>query len=433
MQNRADYLGRELGCECGRTHRVPVERIVIGAGVMAELPTLLRDVRCTGRGVLVADRMTWRVAGERVARLGIAQLNTHVLATEHPHADAPTAEAVTAAVRGARYLVACGAGTITDLTKYAAHALGIPFIAVATAPSMNGYTSGIVALTEDGLKKTVPSTPARALLADLDMLTQAPLPMIRAGLGDLVSKPVCNADWKLTHLLRGEHFCARPFAMIADLESIYLPKAHLIPQRDAAVIHALIEAIAYSGISMVLAGSSAPASGGEHLISHALDMQQGLRGQPPLDLHGTQVGIATLTTGRLYQQFLQLSREQIDWQAATTNWQPLDAHAVHLRTTWGRAADSVIAAFAKKHPPTHADHCAEVALIQQRWTELQDAVRPFLVNLPAIEHALRAAGAKTRAAELGLTDDAYRATVRAARFIRERYSILDLLDTVGQL
>ncbi len=433
MQNRADYLGATFDCECGRRHAVPTERIEIGANLLPTLPQLLRDLRCTGRGYVIADRITWRVAGRRVAALGIPDLQSVVIPSDHPSADMATATSVAAQVGDADYLISCGSGTVTDLTKFAAHHHQIPFVAVATAPSMNGYTSGIVALTEDGLKKTIPTTPARALLGDLDILCEAPLPMIQAGLGDLVSKPVCNADWQLTHLLRGEAFCARPFAMIADLESIYLPQAGKIPQRDAQVIRALIEAIGYSGVSMVLAGSSAPASGGEHLISHSLDMQQGLHNAPHLDWHGTQVGVATLVTATLYQAWFAMNASDIDWPRAHAHWQPLEAHADRLRNTWGRAADAVIAAFAKKHPATLAAHQTEVERIRNDWERLHHATKPFLANIPAVRRALQDAGAKWRYTDLGISWERFRDTVLGARFIRERYSILDLLDSLGIL
>lgn len=432
MDRRA-YLHRTFSCTCGETHHVPVRRIDIGAGLLPRLPALLHDVGCHGRGVLVADETTWEVAGQRIEALHITALHTHVIPSAHPHADRVTADMVTAAVANAQYLISCGSGTVTDLVKYAAHRHQIPFVAVATAPSMNGYMSGIVALTDKGLKTTVPVTPAVALLADTDIVCHAPLPMLQAGLGDLVSKPVCNADWRLASLVRGEPFCALPFQMIADLEAIYLPQAGAIPSRSPAVIAALIEAIAYSGISMVMAGSSAPASGGEHLISHVLDMDAERAHQPLRDFHGTQVGVATLLTARLYDAFLTTPRDRIDWGHARHNWQPLEAHASALRARWGRAGDSVVAAFARKHPTSHVAHAAEIALLESQWETLQAAVTPFVVNTPAIAVALAAAGAKTRYEALGLTREAFTRTILDARFIRDRYTILDLLDTVGLL
>lgn len=430
---RVRLLGNSFDCDCGHTHSVPVLRVEIGRGVTAQLPTLMQALFIDGSGFLVCDETTWDVAGKSILALGIHGLHKFVIPSGRPHADLETAEEVKNAVIRADYLIACGSGTVTDLTKYAAHRLGVPCIAMATAPSMNGYTSGIVALTVGGLKKTLPVTPVLGMIGDTDILAQAPLAMIQAGLGDLVSKPVCNADWKLASMIRGEHFCALPSRLIADLEAIYLPQASAIPSRDPKVIHALIEAIAYSGISMILAGSSAPASGGEHLISHSLDMQRGLQGEEPLDFHGTQVGVATLTTARLYEYFLQLRHDDIDWDAAMNHWKPIDALAPALSATWGEAGDAVIAAFQKKHPATLEDHHREIETIKARWTELQDAVRPLVAGTPAIAKALKAAGAKTTHKDLGLTDAAFATTIRGARFIRERYTILDLLDTTGEL
>lgn len=430
--DRTAFLDATLDCACGRAHTVPTKRIVIRPNALAALPALCAELALHDGGCVVADQTTWDIAGRQVAAT-MPNVRPCVLPSHHPHADLETATAVAQDVAGSRFLVSCGSGTITDLAKFAAHRHDIPLVAVATAPSMNGYTSGIVALTANGLKTTRSATPALALVADLDILCQAPLPMIRAGLGDLVSKPVCNADWKLASILRGEPFCEVPFRMIADLEATYLPQAAAINRGDREVIAALIEAIAYSGISMVLAGSSAPASGGEHLISHALDMQEGLAGRPLRDFHGTQVGVATLVMARLYDAFLALPRAAVDWQRASAQWEPIAVHAERLRATWGRAAPAVVEAFARKHPPTAADHAAAVAHIADRWKALQDAVAPFVANTPAIAAALHAANAKTSYRDLGLSREAFRTLVRSARFIRDRYCLLDLLDSIGQL
>ena len=143
---------------------------------------------------------------------------------------------------------------------------------------MNGYASSIVALLVNKLKCTIATRSAVAVIADLDVISQAPLEMNRAGLGDIVSRGVSIADWKLAELVKGEYFCRVPFEIIADLEDVYAPNISRLSQGDTEVLRALMETLIYSGISMVIANTSAPASGGEHLISQQLPRNSYLGG-----------------------------------------------------------------------------------------------------------------------------------------------------------
>ena len=310
--DRTKLLGTSFQCPCGRTHIVPVRRLVVERGAINHVAEVVRAEGLGTSAFLVADKTTYKVAGKTVREQleagGIA-VEEYVL-PEHPKASDETVARVRDAYVKSDFVITCGSGTVTDIGKSVAHDKGVPLVAVATAPSMNGYASNIAALYRGGVKITEPITPAVAVIADVDILAAAPLEMIRAGLGDALAKSVCNADWKLSSMMRGVHFCGASFDIIRDLESIYLSQAEGIAQRDPDAVAALMEALLYSGVAMVMAGSSSPASGGEHLISHTLDMRAGIKGRAA-DFHGAQVGVATLVTSKLYESVLQLDREQV--------------------------------------------------------------------------------------------------------------------------
>jgi len=205
--------------------------------------------------------------------------------------------------------VAVGSGTVNDIVKAAAFERNLPYIVVATAASMNGYTSAIAALTVDGLKKTVPSAPPLAVFADPEVLAAAPNRMAVSGLADLLSKPVSSADWKLAHLLWDEPYCEAPVRIADDAVEQAAREAGRIREGDPGGITALFDALLISGMSMAMAGTSSPASGGEHLISHYLDMTAPFEPGGPREpmLHGEQVGAATAVTTRLYRSVLDRS------------------------------------------------------------------------------------------------------------------------------
>ncbi len=432
--DRESLLGKKWLCDCGREHEVPIRRALVGQGVLEKLPALMKELGLTGKGFLLADERTCAVAGESVAVLceqAGYSLERHIL-EGHPHADDTSAEAVSRMVNpSCRFLITCGSGTITDLGKWAAYEKKIPLLVVATAPSMNGYASGIVALTCGGLKTTQPVKPAIAVVADIDILSHAPIELIRAGLGDVVSKAVCNADWKLSSILRGEHFCKKPFELIKDLEGLYLRDAALIGKQDPKAITSLTEALIYSGVSMVLAGSSSPASGGEHLISHFLDMRSLEEGRES-DFHGAQVGVATIATARLYERLLSMKVSDLDSSSFATAWERSERALTKCASLFKKAAGSVIAEYNKKRE-TREKFEADLLAITGRWEEIQEAVRPFLMPAEKIETALRAAGAKSRYSELGVATKEFRETLELAMCIRNRYSALDLAFAVGIL
>lgn len=432
--NREELLGTSFDCSCGQTHCVPVRRFVVARGALARTAEVVRDEGLGNRAFLVADPTTYAVAGRTVrANLdeGGFAVTEHLL-PKNPKASDELVACVSNAYVPSDFVITCGSGTVTDVGKAVAHQHGVPLVAVATAPSMNGYASNIVALYRGGVKITDPITPAVVVIADVDILCEAPVEMVRAGLGDALAKPVCNADWKLAHIMRGVHFCPASFELIRDLEKIYLSHADGIAQRDSHAIAALMEALLYSGIAMVMAGSSAPASGGEHLISHTLDMRAGIVGREA-DLHGAQVGVGTLLTSKLYECALALEREQVaELLKLRGSTSPDSGLEKHIRSFFGPLADNVIAQFAMKQLDDTA-WAAEREQLVECWDEIREAVKPFLMTQDALKRVMTAAGCKMSYDQLGIARDEFMQTVIMARTIRPRYTILDLTWELGLL
>jgi glycerol-1-phosphate dehydrogenase [NAD(P)+] len=429
-EKRQDLLGSTFSCECGREHTVETRSIVMGEGVLSLLPTMVKEQLEPGLISLIADSNTYRAAGLKALeflREGGIDVSLHLIEEEHPRADVESVLCVRDAIKKARGVITVGSGTINDLGKAAAHDLGIPFLCVPTAASMNGYTSSIAALVNKGLKTTVPTTPSRAVLCDLTVLASAPAHLTYAGLGDVVSKPVCNADWMLSHLLLGSHYCPRPFGLIKELEEVFLPKAGQLKDGDIGTFAALTEALLYSGISMCIAGSSAPASGAEHLISHTIDMRALLKGRSH-DFHGAQVGVATSFMVRLYHDFLRLSASDFKNQRAVN----LTELTTHLKSYWERNAAPVIDQTLQQFDG-HGQPQVWPQTIAERWDEIRDRVRPFVDGADRIEKALRAAGAKYHHDQLGFSRDSFKTIVMECSYIRNRYTLLHVLRDAGLL
>ena len=196
-----------------------------------------------------------------------------IVLPEHPEPDLETVDRLSNAAVDSDALVAVGSGTINDLAKYAAAQDGKPYAVFAMAPSMNGYTSANAAITVDGHKKTLPATLARGVYVDLAIFAAAPPRMIRAGLGDSLCRPTAQVDWLLSHHALGTPYRRAPFALLAADEPALFAAPEALLAGDLDAMRALARTLVLSGIGMTLCGSSAPASQGEHLISHYIDMR----------------------------------------------------------------------------------------------------------------------------------------------------------------
>ena len=297
---------------------------------------------------------------------------------------------------------------------------------------MNGYTSAIAALTVCGLKKTLPANPPIAVIADLNVLCNAPYELIAAGLGDVMSKPVSNADWQLAHIIRGEHLCTVSLKLLHELEPLYFNNATALAQRAPEAIASLMEALCYSGISMTIAGSSSPASGGEHLIGHTLDMRAPIVGRA-LNLHGAQVGVATIFCATLYERLLQLDVAQVDVERLVQRYVPLDEWMPKLRTFFGHTARVVFDELAVKYPKSPSEYRDELMRIVSKWDEIRHAIASVYRTPYEIREALKRACAPTTAAELGISNEEFRETVLYAHTMRRRYTVLDVAYELGIL
>jgi glycerol-1-phosphate dehydrogenase [NAD(P)+] len=392
-----------------------------------------------GRNVLlVDDHTTHRVTGEHVAELlRRAGYRVEVLTLSVPVGDRVVAnDDVVATVKATiqpdvDFLIAVGAGTVNDVVKLASFQAGYPYLVCPTAPSMNGFTSAIAAILSRGVKRTIPARPPVAVVADLKVLATAPAIMRRAGLGDLLSKPVSTADWKLAHLIKGGYYCELPLRIVEQAEQACRSNAEAIGCGAPEGLGSLVEALLLSGISMVVAGSSSPASGGEHLLSHYWDMTAHRHGRRE-HLHGAQVGVATLVTATLYEKLRQLDPCAIDLKRLRRQYPDWSTVENALRHIYGPLADEVAREAHKKYVPL-AQKEKEWAFILERWPAIWEELGEILLPAAHIRGILSAAGAPTTVGELGISAEELRTAFVHARNIRGRYTVLDFAHDLGVL
>lgn len=430
--------------QSGDLHRT--QQIELGPSALDALNPFLEVHRPDAADLVVSDAHTWEAAGNQVLqtlRAGGRDVRSLILepraGEDHVVCEDGVITSLETLVATSDHinLVAVGAGSVNDICKVASHRRGLPYVCVPTAASMNGYTSSIAAVLSGGVKRTWPVHQPMGVFADVDVIREAPLVMNRAGFGDLLSKPYCQADWLLSHHVRGVEYSAEAASVLDGPWNQMLDAAPGIGAGESQATHVLMETLLVSGFSMAMAGTSAPASGAEHLISHYWDMEEHGQDRPVRGLHGTQVGIGTRISSRTLWRLVQLNRADI-LKAATAAHErrPDDGWIDTLGDHHPELPDDIIGEmqvqFRKKQ--RHGDSLqSELETLGRDWERVRAELLAILVPTARIDRALLEAGCIHRASELGVSHEHLARTIRTCRHIRARYVNFDLLADLGLL
>lgn len=404
-----------LDCPCGKPHVCPIKAVEIGAGALGTLSRICGDF---SRILLVADRNTYTACGKAVdGILGDSIASRHIFAGEGV---VIPDEASVAAIEGkltadTDLIVGVGSGVINDLCKYVSHKNALPYVIVATAPSMDGYASAGAAMILDGMKVTPSAPPPMAIVADTEVLRNAPMDMIRAGYGDIIGKFSCLNDWKLAAYIRGEYFCQTVYDLVMDTAKRVRGLAAGIAARDGGAVTALMEALVEVGIAMAYVGNSRPASGSEHHLSHFFEITGILNGTPYLS-HGVDVAYSAVITARLREEILTRRPARVAFDRSS--------YEAAIRKAYTSIADSVMAQ-QDRLGWYHEDTVDEFVLTHA------EGIREIISEAPTAaeaEEMVEAVG--LRMAEMyeiygqAHIDEA----IRYAKDLKDRYSVLWIYD-----
>ena len=253
------------------------------------------------RVFIIADPTTFELAGSEVeSSLGSAGFEPQHFLIER--ADMPTAAKVRKLIKGkADFLLAVGGGACIDVAKMASFLEGKPFISVPTAASHDGISSTHASIRGGRNPVSVRTRTPIAVIADTLIIKRAPHRLLAAGCGDLVANLTAVRDWELAHRLYGEPYSEYAAALSILSAQIVMENAGLISRHTEESVRKVVKALISSGVAMGIAGSSRPASGAEHMFSHALDALA-----PKPALHGEQCGLGSIMMAYLQGE---------DWQA----------------------------------------------------------------------------------------------------------------------
>ncbi|MBQ8081209.1 MAG: sn-glycerol-1-phosphate dehydrogenase [Clostridia bacterium] len=421
-------------CDCGRRHVCALDYLNISRGAIADVPQLVRALGAK-RPFVVADANTWRVAGERVSRL-LTEAGIEHQAYVIPCAGeriAPAEWEVGSVVMHldpkADLILGVGSGVINDICKVVAHASGRKNAIVGTAPSMDGYASNSSSMEVNHVKVSLFNQAPSGILLDTDILCQAPMRMLWAGLGDMVAKYIATCEWRISHLVTGEYYCEHVAALMRAALKRVADAADGIPARDPDAIQSIAEGLVIAGIGMAYAQISRPASGLEHYFSHMWEMMALERGEP-YDLHGIQVGVGTELTMKLCGK---LKEVKPDRAVAEAYWADMtqEKWEAQIRRIFRKTAPEIIELEGALHKNDPAEHQERLERIITHWEEILAIVREELPDYDALHSLMKKAGLPLRPSEIGVSvDDTVNAFI-GSRDIRKKYLTSTLLWDLG--
>jgi len=383
MDQITKLINKPFNCSCGRVHEVPIGTVSLDYDLAAIDEACLKYFG--GPHILVvSDATTHGIHGRLITDVltqkGFIVENCLFQDKKVLPDERSLGMLLMSSTRKQHGMIAVGSGTITDLTRYASARLEIPFLSVPTAPSMDGYASGVSSLIAGGRKTTFQGNTAAGILGNSRTIAEAPLAMVQAGFGDIIGKKISICDWIVSHTLHGEYLCRYTLSLVENTADGCIQSAAAIYNREPQAIQYLMEALLVSGIAIAIVGDSRPASGTEHLLAHYLESAFLRQGKAPIP-HGIAVAVGTLCAGLLYD-YLLCSRE---WSS------------------------------------------------QSRSAELREALGSRLPVPAEIRKWLEAVGLPADPADYGIGRELLQEALLQARFTRKRYTILSYAAETGAL
>ncbi|MEM6381976.1 MAG: iron-containing alcohol dehydrogenase [Pseudomonadota bacterium] len=409
----------------------------IGKGVLGEVGRVVKRFAETSRVLVMADEEGFDAAGSGVIDSLQASgftVETIVLPCDPlPVAAVEEAEPFRAALAADPQLfpVSVGSGVINDLVKWAAKETGRSYVTVATAASMDGYTSAGAPLARDGFKVTIPTRAPVAMVADLDVIAAAPAEMNGWGYGDLAGKMPAGGDWMLADALGVEGIDDSAWPLVQDNLRFWLSNPEGIATGDPDSVARLFVGLTAVGFAMEFHGSSRPASGADHQIAHLWEME-GHKHAGRKVSHGAAVSVGCIAVLALFDWLIEQDLSTLDTASVLAvaptlaDKQTAVAHNIPDAHIAQKAQEEVAA----KHP-TPQEHEYRLNTIKSHWPALRQHLRDHLLRADEMSAMLSRAGAPVSAAQIGVDSDHLMRTLRAASFIRRRYTIFDFLHDVG--
>jgi glycerol-1-phosphate dehydrogenase [NAD(P)+] len=271
--------------------------VIVGKGTLARVKEVVQRLSLSGSALIIAGTKSCEVAGKQVRDL-LEQTGMNVDTLLVKTATIKDVLVVEERIKAwkPRVLIGVGGGTKIDAAKLSSSHQGIPFISVPTTLSHDGIASPLASVKGADKPYSIMAQAPLAIIADTDVIAQAPWRSVISGCGDVIAKFTAVKDWKLAHAEKDEYYGEYAASLALMSARLVIKNAELIKPGNDEGLRVLLEALISCGVAMSIAGSSRPCSGAEHLFSHALDMVK-----CPHAMHGEQCGVGSVLAAYLHR------------------------------------------------------------------------------------------------------------------------------------
>ena len=307
------YVGK---CVCGREHTLETKKVVVEYNALANFEQYMEDVGLAGkRRAVVYDTMVYQLTEGKHVKAD----QEIVLEAKGLRAEDTLIEEMMKQLDNPEVIVAFGAGTIMDFGRYPAYKLGIPFVAIPTLASSDGFTANICSAILNGQKKSTPMCAPILVVADLDIIKGAPARLVASGINDILAKYISLTDWRIAHLVAGEYFCPTVAELAEHALKLMREAADKYAATGVADHEAMTMAQMESGLTMQLLNHSRAASGAEHLMAHLVELHPP-RFEKAEGIHGECVGVGTFECIKVYHELAKKTPKAKPFQPLTEEW-----------------------------------------------------------------------------------------------------------------
>ena len=407
------------------------EDFVLGHGIHAQVPVLFKKHFNGRKAMVFADENTWKVAGQDVYEKMVAagiETNKFLIPDKEFHAEWKYIEMIDKLLKETNSIaVSVGSGVINDLCKLSSHHLDDQrYISVATAASVDGFSSFGASITYMNAKQTFECPAPIALVADVDVLAHAPKEMTAAGYADLAAKVPAGGEWMIADLIGTEPIIPAAWHVLQDVLDEMLSNPQGVAAGDPDAIAELFIGLTLSGFAMQAANSSRPASCTDHLFSHIMDMTHH-RYRGKLQSHGFQVAIGTLTMCGFFDQFLKMDLTKLDIDACVKAWPTLEQEQQRALDIFENfpAPKLGYTEITKKYDDAPTVR-KQLETIRSAWPEFKEKLSKQVYSFKKMQNLFQIVGAPTQPQDIGVTRKYLCYRCDFAQLMRWRFNMLDL-------
>lgn len=397
---------------------IEINDIVINADLIGQEAQLVARQHKGEKLAVVSDANTHAALGGRVYKaLKADGFNVSEYIWKTPRSSDEGVKHIREVTRNCDARIAVGSGTISDTVKYASFLDKRAYSVFATSP-MNAYSSSTASVLIDGFKSSINCKGPKGIFFDLQVVANCPSNLISAAFADVICRTTSQVDWLMSHLFFNTLYSDTPYALLRYDETDMIKNAHKMLTGDIDAVGMLTRISVIMGLGSQFTATTHSGSMAEHMISHYIDMFAGKK--HPQSSHGEQVGISTITMSQLHNQILGNSNPPL--------MKPTDIPIQWMKKKFPHEiAENMIQQTRAKALSKHTANKLNKRF-ETEWESIRKQLVPFMLPFDKLHRAMKAAGCPLTASDLNLDGDFYREAVSGARFIRDRFCMLDVVD-----